>query len=150
VEVAPNLVLDQYRRSEVPAPLAANSSQELQIEKRYQHHRFASALSRPKFVSARAARYHELRMRGTRAGFRSSNGAVAVFGAGQIIRRLGSKMPLISSTKGSGACARSSICFGKYNEPAKQTGEPRQADTGPSGYQRACCDAVVMPSGRKK
>src|SRR6185295_16954504 len=42
--------------------------EELQIEKRHQNHRFASAPWLPKFASEVAAMYHELRKRGTSAG----------------------------------------------------------------------------------
>jgi hypothetical protein len=58
--------VDKCRRFEVPAPVAANSYQELQIEKRHLKDRVTVVpLLFPKFVSEVAAGDHELRKRGT-------------------------------------------------------------------------------------
>jgi hypothetical protein len=54
----------QCHRFEIPAPVAANSSQEFQIEKRHWHHMFASALLIFEVRTEVAGRYYELRKPG--------------------------------------------------------------------------------------
>jgi hypothetical protein len=55
-------------------------------------------------------------------------------------------MPLISSTKGSGACARSSIYFNEHNDIANKLNRRAQAVGGRLETSRF----VVIPSCRKK
>src|SRR5215216_1276542 len=60
------LVLHQGRRFEVPTASAANSFRNFKWKSGTRNHILASAPI-PKFVSERAAMYHELRKRGTSA-----------------------------------------------------------------------------------
>src|SRR6185312_14513467 len=55
----------QYRRFEIPAPVAANSSSGISNRKRYWNHRVASVPLIPKFASRVAAKTCELRNRDT-------------------------------------------------------------------------------------